>query len=548
MTSRSWEPSPPRRRARDSIEMCRLAMGADFVDRNCVLYSVVNTNAPLVLDRTMLLALKEYARAGQCTVVSPFVLGGAMSPVTVAATLAQVLAEVMASVSLIQLIRPGAPSVFGTFFSPLSLQTGSPTFGSPEGIQFQMCARTLADRLGLPFHSVGALTASKVPDAQAGFESQSQLMGAVLAGVHFIIHATGCLEGLLTMGYEKTVMDADRCGGDGEVHRGRGHLPPRTGASMLSRKSGQVSTSWEAAIRSRISSRRSGAANCPTMAHSNNGRPKGRSGTTRAPRRPFAASSANSSRRPWMWQSGKVSTILSRVEAGRSPARVTVDRTGIRTQEGIDVMTTTDWSLEGTAWRRDRYYARDAAKFVPFREPIVFRRGSMQYLWDNEGRKYIDLLGMNVCISVGHSHPRVVDAAMQQAPGPHSLDHDVLSSGSRPSRRGDFPDLPRGGGIEWVAHFTSSGAEAVDLALTMARRHAGVADIIALRSGYHGPTLGAQSVTGISGFRHGPGLPGNVVFVADPNQYRGVFGPGVKPYLDDIDGQSTRQRPAALPG
>ena len=117
----------------------------------------------------------------------------------------------MASVSLIQLIRPGAPSVFGTFFSPLSLQTGSPTFGSPEGIQFQMCARTLADRLGLPFHSVGALTASKVPDAQAGFESQSQLMGAVLAGVNFIIHATGCLEGLLTTGYEKTVMDADRC-------------------------------------------------------------------------------------------------------------------------------------------------------------------------------------------------------------------------------------------------------------------------------------------------------------------------------------------------
>ena len=100
-------------RARDSIEMCRLAMGSEFVNSNCVLYSVVNTNAPLVLDKTMLLALKEYARAGQCTVVSPFVLGGAMSPVTVAATLAQVLAEVMASVSLIQLIRPGAPSVFG---------------------------------------------------------------------------------------------------------------------------------------------------------------------------------------------------------------------------------------------------------------------------------------------------------------------------------------------------------------------------------------------------------------------------------------------------
>lgn len=198
-------------RARDTIEMCKLAMGAEFVDNNCVLYSVVNTNAPLIMDETMLWALKEYARAGQCTVVSPFVLGGAMSPVSIAATLAQVLAEVMASVALIQIIRPGAPAAFGTFFSPISLKTGAPTFGTPEGTQFQMCAKTLADRLGLPFHSVGALTSAKVPDAQAGYESQAQLMGAALAGVNFIIHATGCLEGLLTTGYEKIVMDADRC-------------------------------------------------------------------------------------------------------------------------------------------------------------------------------------------------------------------------------------------------------------------------------------------------------------------------------------------------
>ena len=198
-------------RARDTIEMCKIAMGSDFVDENCVLYSVVNTNAPLVMDETMLWALKEYAQAGQCTVVSPFVLGGAMSPVSVAATLSQVLAEVMASVALIQLIRPGAPAAFGTFFSPISLKTGAPTFGTPEGTQFQMCAKTLADRLGLPFHSVGGLTASKIPDAQAGYESQAQLMGAAMAGVNFIIHATGCLEALLTTGYEKIMMDADRC-------------------------------------------------------------------------------------------------------------------------------------------------------------------------------------------------------------------------------------------------------------------------------------------------------------------------------------------------
>lgn len=198
-------------RARDTVAMARIVFGEDFVDRNCVLYSVVNTNAPLVLDATMLWALKEYARANQCVVVSPFVLGGAMSPVSIAATLAQVLAEVLAGLCLIQLLRPGAPCVFGTFFSPISLQSGAPTFGTPEGIQFQMCAKSLADRLGVPFHSVGALTSSKVPDAQAGYESQAQLLGALLAGTNFIIHATGCLEGLLTVGYEKVVMDSDRC-------------------------------------------------------------------------------------------------------------------------------------------------------------------------------------------------------------------------------------------------------------------------------------------------------------------------------------------------
>ncbi len=199
-------------RARDSLAMARIALGDEVVDEACCLYSVVNSNAPLVLDATMLGALKVYAEAGQCVVVSPFILAGAMSPVTVAGTLAQLLAEAMAGLTLIQLIRPGCPCVFGTFSSPISLKTGAPTFGTPEGMQIQMCASALARRLGVPFHSVGALTASKVPDAQAAYESAMQLTGAFLAGVNFIIHATGCLEGLLTMGYEKTVMDADRCG------------------------------------------------------------------------------------------------------------------------------------------------------------------------------------------------------------------------------------------------------------------------------------------------------------------------------------------------
>jgi trimethylamine--corrinoid protein Co-methyltransferase len=199
-------------RALDTVEMAKIVFGRDFVEENCCLYSVSNVNAPLVLDATMLGALKVYARHNQAVVVSPFILAGAMSPVTVAGTLSQLFAEVLAGLSLVQLIRPGAPAVFGTFASPISMQTGAPTFGTPEGMQIQFCAAALARRLGVPFHSVGALTASKVPDAQAAYESAMQLQAAVLAGVNFIIHATGCLEGLLTMGYEKTVMDADICG------------------------------------------------------------------------------------------------------------------------------------------------------------------------------------------------------------------------------------------------------------------------------------------------------------------------------------------------
>ena len=197
----------------------------------------------------------------------------------------------------------------------------------------------------------------------------------------------------------------------------------------------------------------------------------------------------------------------------------------------------TDWSLQGTAARRERYYAATQRKFVPFRDPMIFRKGSMQYLWDETGRRYIDLLAMNVCISVGHSHPVVVGAAMAQAQElTHctTMFHHPVPAHFAEELAATLPTGPEGD-IEWVAHFTSSGAEAVDLALTMARAYTGSADILALRSGYHGPTLGAQSVTGIAGFRHPVGMPGNVAFVAEPNQYRGIFGAGVAPYLDEIE-------------
>jgi trimethylamine---corrinoid protein Co-methyltransferase len=192
--------------------MAKLLFGAEFVERNCVLYAVSNTNAPLVLDAAMSGSLKVYARNNQAVAVTPWTLAGAMSPCTVAGTLAQVLAESMAGLALTQLIRPGAPCLMGSFASTLSMQSGAPTFGTPESGKMVLAAGQLARRLGVPFHTVGALSASKVPDAQAEQEATYGLMMSVLAGANFINHATGWLEGGLVTGYEKTIIDADLCG------------------------------------------------------------------------------------------------------------------------------------------------------------------------------------------------------------------------------------------------------------------------------------------------------------------------------------------------
>ena len=198
-------------RAEDSVAMAQILFGEEFVDQNCVFYSVANTNAPLTLDAAMSGALKTYARHNQAVACTPFVLAGAMSPCTVAGTLAQVLAESLAVCALTQLIRPGAPCLMGSFATAISMQSGAPTFGNPEAAQMVLAAGQLARRLGVPFHTVGALSASKLPDAQAQQEATFGLTMAVLAGANFINHATGWLEGGLVTGYEKTVIDADLC-------------------------------------------------------------------------------------------------------------------------------------------------------------------------------------------------------------------------------------------------------------------------------------------------------------------------------------------------
>ena len=160
----------------------------------------------------MLGAARAYAQANQGLIMTPFILAGAMSPVTVAGAATQTLAEALAGMAFVQLVRPGAPVVFGSFASSMSMQSGAPTFGTPEPALVLYTLAACARRLGVPFRSGGSLTASKVADAQAAYESADTLQPTILAGVNFVLHAAGWLEGGLSMGYEKFVMDTDQCG------------------------------------------------------------------------------------------------------------------------------------------------------------------------------------------------------------------------------------------------------------------------------------------------------------------------------------------------
>ena len=199
-------------RAKDTVDLAEIVFGRSFVDSHCVITSLINANSPMTFDATMLGAARVYAEHNQATVISPFILAGAMSPVTVLGTCTQLFAEALAGMAFVQLTRPGAPVIFGTFGSSISMQSGAPTFGTPEPAMVLFIAAALARRLGVPFRSGGGLCASKIPDAQAAYESANTLQTAMLAGVHFMLHTSGWLEGGLTMGYEKFILDTDQAG------------------------------------------------------------------------------------------------------------------------------------------------------------------------------------------------------------------------------------------------------------------------------------------------------------------------------------------------
>ena len=199
-------------RAQDSVDMCGILFGQDFVQENTVMTSLINVNSPLTFDDVMMGAMEVYAANNQACILSPFIVGGAMAPVSVAGTLTQVLAEVLAGVAYNQLVRPGAPVIFGAFVTSIDMNSGAPTFGTPEASQILYGAGQLARRLNLPFRSGGGLCASKLPDAQAAYETAHTLNAALLGGVNFMLHACGWLEGGLVSSYEKFVMDADQLG------------------------------------------------------------------------------------------------------------------------------------------------------------------------------------------------------------------------------------------------------------------------------------------------------------------------------------------------
>lgn len=205
-----------------------------------------------------------------------------------------------------------------------------------------------------------------------------------------------------------------------------------------------------------------------------------------------------------------------------------------------------DWDTDAIIERRDRYYAASQRAFVPYEKPLILKRGEMQYLWDEKGNRLTDLLGMNLCISVGLAHPKVVAAVKEQV---SQLTHcTTMFYHPVPAHFAEELAATMPKGHNWVVHFTNSGTEAIDLAMMMARVHTGNHDLIALRNSYHGATYGAQSVTGVKNFRHNVSQLANIAFTAEPNQYRGAFGEGTQPYLDDLDRTITYTTSGKLAG
>lgn len=202
--------------AADSLEIARILFGPDQIKQNPALMSLININSPRQFDEGMLAALTTYAQANQATVITPFILSGAMAPISIAGTVVQQNAEVLAGITYAQIVNPGAPVVYGSFMTNIDLKSGAPVFGSAESQLGLYASAQLSRRYGLPFRSGGMFTSAKLTDPQSAYESMMTMLPAINAHTNLILHAAGWLENGLTAGYEKFMLDDEILG---MIHR-----------------------------------------------------------------------------------------------------------------------------------------------------------------------------------------------------------------------------------------------------------------------------------------------------------------------------------------
>lgn len=198
--------------AADSVKLAEIVFGRAAMEQDPALLSLINVSSPRRYDDRMLGDMLVYARARQAMIITPFLMSGAMSPVSVAGTLALQNAEALAGIALVQMVNPGTPVIYGSFMTNIDLQSGAPVFGSPESQQALFAGAQMARLYNLPFRGGGAFSSSKIADAQAGYESVQVMLPSVLAQINFVLHAAGWLENGLAAGYEKFVIDCDLLG------------------------------------------------------------------------------------------------------------------------------------------------------------------------------------------------------------------------------------------------------------------------------------------------------------------------------------------------
>ncbi|MEZ5534845.1 MAG: trimethylamine methyltransferase family protein [Thiolinea sp.] len=197
--------------AEDVLDMCAILFGEDFLEKHAVVTGNCNGNSPLVWDETMLSAMRAFNRRNQPVLCSPFVLGGANTPASTAAAVAQLNAEALAALAYTQIVRKGCPAIYGHYLSTVSMKSGSPMAGTPEISLMNFMIGQMARFYNVPWRTSNTLGGSKLFDAQAGYESATTLAAVIHAGANYIWHSAGWNEAGMHCSMAKFVVDAEQC-------------------------------------------------------------------------------------------------------------------------------------------------------------------------------------------------------------------------------------------------------------------------------------------------------------------------------------------------